>query len=305
MASSKRKENSLGRLSVALQCRRDKIDVQHGTEGMVTDGGDDVTVSDTDEEQAGDIYEWKEPEFLTVGVIGQPNVGKSSLLNGIFGTTRVRASRTPGKVCGRPLLSLIFTPTPDHTTLRRKHFQTLFWTSDVRLVDCPGLVMPSFVPMDIQVLSGVLPISRVSAVPFCVHQLARLLPLEHILELTHPSLTSASDATADPGSISRPRKSTPKVKSASYPAPINATTEIEDKRTWRQGQRPLESTKVESKAPRWTANDIMTAYALKKGWVTAKAGRPDIHRAGNAILRLVTGRKDSMGILASRYYGFE
>jgi ribosome biogenesis GTPase A len=32
----------------------------------------------------------------------------------------------------------------------------------------------------------------------------------------------------------------------------------------------------------WTATEIMTAYANKKGWVTAKAGRPDIHRAGNA-----------------------
>ena len=29
---------------------------------------------------------------------GQPNVGKSSLLNALFGTTMVRASRTPGKV---------------------------------------------------------------------------------------------------------------------------------------------------------------------------------------------------------------
>lgn len=28
--------------------------------------------------------------------------------------------------------------------------------------------------------------------------------------------------------------------------------------------------------------DILTAYANLKGWVTAKAGRPDIHRAGNA-----------------------
>jgi len=28
--------------------------------------------------------------------------------------------------------------------------------------------------------------------------------------------------------------------------------------------------------------DILTAYADKKGWVTAKAGRPDVHRAGNA-----------------------
>lgn len=34
--------------------------------------------------------------------------------------------------------------------------------------------------------------------------------------------------------------------------------------------------------PDWTAIDVLTAYADVKGWVTAKAGRPDIHRAGNA-----------------------
>jgi hypothetical protein len=32
----------------------------------------------------------------------------------------------------------------------------------------------------------------------------------------------------------------------------------------------------------WTAMDVLTAYADKKGWVTAKAGRPDVGRAGNA-----------------------
>ncbi|KAG2155575.1 P-loop containing nucleoside triphosphate hydrolase protein [Suillus clintonianus] len=178
-------------------------------------------------------FEWQEPEFLTVGLIGQPNVGKSSLLNALFGTHKVRASRTPGKT---------------------KHFQTLFWTSDVRLVDCPGLVMPAFTPMDTQVLCGILPISRVSAIPFCIHQIAQLLPLETILGLTHPSANTAP---------------------------------VEDKRTWRDGKQPPSK----DNSMHWTAIEIMTAYANKKGWVTAKAGRPDIHRAGNAMLRLVAEGK--------------
>ncbi|KAG6380888.1 hypothetical protein JVT61DRAFT_5280 [Boletus reticuloceps] len=245
-------------------------DIERETEGTEMDEEDDVKISDSEEEQTGDASEWKEPEFLTIGVIGQPNVGKSSLLNAIFGKTRVRASRTPGKT---------------------KHFQTLFWTSDVRLIDCPGLVMPSFVPMDIQVLSGVLPISRISAVPFCIHQLARLLPLEQILELTHPSSSVSTASTTVASARDRdPISQSGTSNAKSKPAPTNAAFG-EDKRTWRPGQRPLEQTKVQSKAPRWTASDIMTAYADKKGWVTAKAGRPDIHRAGNAILRLVAEGK--------------
>lgn len=99
-----------------------------------------------------------------------------------------------------------------------------------------------------QVLCGILPISRVSAIPSCIHYAAGLLPIEQIYKLVHPTLSAPP---------------------------------IEDKRTWRDGMK-RDTTAEKEKPVIWTAMDILIAYADLKGWVTAKAGRPDVHRAGNA-----------------------
>ena len=115
---------------------------------------------------------------LVIGLIGQPNVGKSSLMNALLGSQRARASKTPGKT---------------------KHFQTHVLIdrsstehSRVLLCDCPGLVFPSMIGMEMQVLSAILPISQVQAAASCVEFAAHRLPLERVYRIE----PTAEDAAA-------------------------------------------------------------------------------------------------------------
>ncbi|KAL4221729.1 large subunit GTPase 1 [Mactra antiquata] len=78
--------------------------------------------------------------ITTVGMVGYPNVGKSSTINAILKMKKVPVSATPG---------------------RTKHFQTLFVDPTLMLCDCPGLVFPSFVTTKADlVVSGILPIDQ-------------------------------------------------------------------------------------------------------------------------------------------------
>ncbi|CAH4033027.1 unnamed protein product [Pieris brassicae] len=102
---------------------------------------------------------------VTLGCVGQPNVGKSSLMNAIMGKKVVSVSRTPG-----------------HT----KHFQTIFLTPQIRLCDCPGLVFPSKVPRSIQILMGSYPIAQLREPYTTVRYLAERLELPRLLRIDHP-----------------------------------------------------------------------------------------------------------------------
>lgn len=141
--------------------------------------------------------------ILTVGCVGFPNVGKSSLMNALMGKKVVSVSKTPG-----------------HT----KHFQTIFLTNNVRLCDCPGLVFPSSVPRKLQVLIGSYPIAQLREPFASIGYLAERIDLIKTLNI-----------------------------------------------------------KVDGF---WSPIEICDAWALSRGFLTAKAGRPDTNRAANHILRM-------------------
>lgn len=77
---------------------------------------------------------------VNVGLVGYPNVGKSSSINSLIGSKKVSVSSTPGKT---------------------KHFQTLHLSEEMILCDCPGLVFPNFSQTKAElVCQGVLPIDQ-------------------------------------------------------------------------------------------------------------------------------------------------
>ncbi|CAN8075738.1 unnamed protein product [Agarophyton chilense] len=173
-------------------------------------------------------------DMITIGFVGHPNAGKSSLINGIFQKKVVSTSRTPG-----------------HT----KHLQTIFLSERVRLCDCPGLVFPGNAPRELQILSGMFPISQVREPYAAVRYLAERVPLVDILGL-------------------------------------NVVVDRLEKFVQEEGYISDDG---------WTAWKICEAWAMKRGFRTAKAARLDVFRAANSILRLAL---DGRIVLATVPVGF-
>ena len=94
-------------------------------------------------------------KHVTIGITGDPNMGKSTIINRLFAKKVVSQSYTPG-----------------HT----KHFQTLFLLPTLCFCDCPGLVFPKLhIGREIQVLFGLYPISQLREPYTAIRYLAEYL----------------------------------------------------------------------------------------------------------------------------------
>ncbi|SPO20263.1 related to GTP-binding protein [Ustilago trichophora] len=128
--------------------------------------------------------------YLTIGLIGQPNVGKSSLLNALFGSKVVRASKTPGKTKHFQTHFLIPLNSPSSTATpappSEKAVGEESHRGQIRLCDSPGLVFPSLIGMEMQVMGAILAISQVQAITSCIRFVAEHVALEKVLQLEYP-----------------------------------------------------------------------------------------------------------------------
>eukprot|EP01105_Mastigella_eilhardi_P021794 TRINITY_DN5303_c0_g1_i1.p1 TRINITY_DN5303_c0_g1~~TRINITY_DN5303_c0_g1_i1.p1 ORF type:complete len:662 (-),score=175.90 TRINITY_DN5303_c0_g1_i1:26-1990(-) len=117
---------------------------------------------------------------ITIGLVGYPNVGKSSTINALCGVKRVAVTSTPGKT---------------------KHLQTINLSETMTLCDCPGLVFPSFLGSKAEmVCNGVLPVDQASDYLSPVELLCHRIP-HHVLasHFCMPDFDeSVRAATSDP-----------------------------------------------------------------------------------------------------------
>jgi large subunit GTPase 1 len=140
-------------------------------------GGDDADGGDEDPRFATGAAQRR----IVVGLVGYPNVGKSSTLNALIGEKRAGVGANPGKT---------------------KHFQTFNISDTLRLADCPGLVFPSFSDSRAElVAAGVLPIDRLTDVVAPIDVVARRIPraqLEATYALALPRPQPHEDAKRAP-----------------------------------------------------------------------------------------------------------
>ena len=116
-------------------------------------------------------------DSVIIGLMGYPNVGKSSTINALLQEKKVSVSATPGKT---------------------KHFQTLYLEKDLILCDCCGLVLPSFCFTKAEmILNGILPIDQMRDYVPPVNTLCTLIP-RHVLEETYGILISKPLEGEDP-----------------------------------------------------------------------------------------------------------
>lgn len=170
---------------------------------------------------------------------------------GCVGHPNVGKSSFMNALIGKKVVSV--SRTPGHT----KHFQTIYLTPNIRLCDCPGLVFPSLYPKQLQVLMGCYPISQLREPYSSIQYLAERVNVVEKLKLKP---------------IEEIRHQKPALNDHNYTPIEIVDADPQKKKAGTSGD--------------WSAWTICEAWAVQRGFLTARSGRPDVYRAANHLLRM-------------------
>jgi hypothetical protein len=194
----------------------------------------------------------------TIGMVGHPNAGKSSLINAILGRPAVSVSKTPG-----------------HT----KHLQTIPLTEDLQLCDCPGLVFPAVdMPRPLQVLMGIFPPTQLREPYSCVTYLAERLNLPVIYNLSR----EFEENSRSGGINSADQKKVSAAKGGRKALSSRDEVDLFDILDEEVAKEALAKKKEDFAWSSWT---ICESLAARKGYrLPGVGGRPDTFKAGLDIV---------------------
>ena len=190
---------------------------------------------------------------VMIGLVGHPNVGKSSMVNYILGRKAVSVKATPG-----------------HT----KTLQTLILDDDTCLCDSPGLVFPRIdIGLAEQIIGGLVPLPIVREPYSAVRWLAELkertgarwsaMAADSSMSHQDKALANALAATVD--------KALKIPQVTEFDPEILQITGAED---------------VLNETLPWSPMSLLHQYAKVRGFAH-RGGDPDEHTAGNTVLSLV------------------
>jgi large subunit GTPase 1 len=237
-------------------------------------------------------------DAIHVAIVGNPNVGKSSFINGVVRRKVVSVSATPGHTKYYQTIEL--EDSPDDTDVKAK---------GIVLVDSPGLVFPTVDrSRAVQVLCGLYPIALLRTPYPMVRIIGESLPLEKLYHLQPPNdEDDDTDYTVD---VDAARMLTDEltptfaaVTASSGDASAGgeaialtvtsaaAGAEADEDSAGRDDDDDINNAVDEDvddgaePAYKWSPFAICAALAKQRGYMVERSGRPDSRRAALEILK--------------------
>lgn len=185
--------------------------------------------------------------IATIGMVGYPNVGKSSVINALCGKKKVGVDSKPGKT---------------------KNLQTIILSPNITLCDCPGLIFPSLVNSKAEMIcNGVISIDAVMEYVEPINYILQTVPnliLKYLYKLPLHYETSSTDHL--------------NVQYKNQFKGLDFKDLLED-----QNMTPLKDDIIHEEH-RMTARGLLQLFAGTRGFVNG-AGLPDEAKASRIIIK--------------------